>query len=167
MTTTSGTLRRTSRSLADGREIIYFDDTPDAPPRTVDDTRELDTNRSLYDALLQRYKEVGVAGGVGSTPVSIVDRADVPGGPYTPNLVYNLLIGFAIGLLGGVGVAIALEAMRMVEEGVASAADIDNAMVLGYKHPTGPLRTTDIVGLDVRLGIADRRGAGELERDLQ
>lgn len=43
----------------------------------------------------------------------------------------------------------------MVEEGVASAADIDAAMVLGYKHPTGPLRTTDIVGLDVRLGIAE------------
>jgi len=60
--------------------------------------------------------------------------------------------GFASSRLG---VAIALEAMRMVEEGVASAADIDNAMVLGYKHPTGPLRTTDIVGLDVRLGIAE------------
>ena len=41
------------------------------------------------------------------------------------------------------------------KEGVASAEDIDNAMVLGYKHPTGPLRTTDIVGLDVRLGIAE------------
>lgn len=60
--------------------------------------------------------------------------------------------GFASSRLG---VAIALEAMRMVEEGVASAEDIDNAMVLGYKHPTGPLKTTDIVGLDVRLGIAD------------
>jgi 3-hydroxybutyryl-CoA dehydrogenase len=57
--------------------------------------------------------------------------------------------------LGKTAVAIALEAMRMVEEGVASAEDIDNAMVLGYKHPTGPLRTTDIVGLDVRLGIAE------------
>jgi 3-hydroxybutyryl-CoA dehydrogenase len=51
--------------------------------------------------------------------------------------------------------AIALEAMRMVEEGVASAEDIDAAMVLGYKHPTGPLKTTDIVGLDVRLGVAE------------
>lgn len=60
--------------------------------------------------------------------------------------------GFASSRLG---VAIALEAMRMVEEGVASAEDIDAAMVLGYKHPTGPLRTTDIVGLDVRLGIAE------------
>ncbi|MHA7294870.1 3-hydroxyacyl-CoA dehydrogenase family protein [Arthrobacter sp. HLT1-21] len=60
--------------------------------------------------------------------------------------------GFASSRLG---VAIALEAMRMVEEGVASADDIDTAMVLGYKHPVGPLRTTDLVGLDVRLGIAE------------
>lgn len=66
-------------------------------------------------------------------------------------VVVNDAPGFASSRLG---VAIALEAMRMVEEGVASAEDIDNAMVLGYKHPTGPLRTTDIVGLDVRLGIA-------------
>lgn len=43
----------------------------------------------------------------------------------------------------------------MLEEGVASAEDIDNAMVLGYRHDTGPLRTTDLVGLDVRLEIAD------------
>ncbi|WP_394939929.1 3-hydroxyacyl-CoA dehydrogenase family protein [Psychromicrobium sp. YIM B11713] len=60
--------------------------------------------------------------------------------------------GFASSRLG---VAIALEAMRMVEEGVASAEDIDTAMELGYKHPMGPLRTTDVVGLDVRLGIAE------------
>ena len=43
----------------------------------------------------------------------------------------------------------------MVEEGVADAKDIDLAMELGYKHPSGPLKTTDIVGLDVRLGIAE------------
>jgi 3-hydroxybutyryl-CoA dehydrogenase len=67
-------------------------------------------------------------------------------------VVVNDAPGFASSRLG---VMLALEAMRMVEEGVASAEDIDNAMVLGYKHPTGPLRTTDIVGLDVRLGIAE------------
>jgi 3-hydroxybutyryl-CoA dehydrogenase len=50
---------------------------------------------------------------------------------------------------------LALEAMRMLEEGVASPADIDTAMTLGYRHPVGPLRTTDIVGLDVRLNIAE------------
>jgi 3-hydroxybutyryl-CoA dehydrogenase len=60
--------------------------------------------------------------------------------------------GFASSRLG---VAIALEAIRMLEQGVASAEDIDAAMVLGYKHATGPLRTTDVVGLDVRLGIAE------------
>lgn len=60
--------------------------------------------------------------------------------------------GFASSRLG---VALGLEAIRMVEEGVASAQDIDNAMVLGYKHPIGPLALTDIVGLDVRLGIAE------------
>ena len=67
-------------------------------------------------------------------------------------VVVNDAPGFASSRLG---VAIALEAMRMVEEGVATAEDIDAAMVLGYKHPTGPLKTTDIVGLDVRLGIAE------------
>ena len=60
--------------------------------------------------------------------------------------------GFASSRLG---VAIALEAMRMVQEGVASAEDIDTAMTLGYRHPVGPLKTTDIVGLDVRLAIAE------------
>ncbi|NGP07776.1 3-hydroxyacyl-CoA dehydrogenase family protein [Rhodococcus sp. 14C212] len=60
--------------------------------------------------------------------------------------------GFASSRLG---VAIALEAMRMLEDGVASAEDIDTAMTLGYKHPMGPLRTTDVVGLDVRLAIAE------------
>ncbi|MDQ0647516.1 3-hydroxybutyryl-CoA dehydrogenase [Microbacterium natoriense] len=64
--------------------------------------------------------------------------------------------GFASSRLG---VMLGLEAIRMLEDGVASAADIDAAMTLGYRHPTGPLRTTDIVGLDVRLGIAE-----ELER---
>jgi 3-hydroxybutyryl-CoA dehydrogenase len=59
--------------------------------------------------------------------------------------------GFATSRLG---VAIGLEGMRMFEEGVASAADIDKAMELGYRHPMGPLRLTDLVGLDVRLDIA-------------
>jgi polysaccharide biosynthesis transport protein len=71
--------------------------------------REVDTNRSLYDALLQRYKEVGVAGGVGTSAVSIVDRAEPPGGPYKPNLLLNLALGFGLGFLAGMAVAIALE----------------------------------------------------------
>lgn len=73
--------------------------------------------------------------GLGKTAVTV---ADAP--------------GFASSRLG---VAIALEAIRMVEDGVASAEDIDSAMVLGYRFPIGPLALTDIVGLDVRLGIAE------------
>lgn len=60
--------------------------------------------------------------------------------------------GFATSRLG---VALGLEAMRMLEQGVASAEDIDKAMSLGYNHPMGPLRLTDLVGLDIRLNIAE------------
>lgn len=66
--------------------------------------------------------------------------------------------GFASSRLG---VALGLEAIRMLEEGVASAEDIDTAMTLGYRHPMGPLRLTDLIGLDVRLAIAEH-----LEREL-
>jgi 3-hydroxybutyryl-CoA dehydrogenase len=64
--------------------------------------------------------------------------------------------GFATSRLG---VALGLEAIRMLEEGVATAADIDAGMVLGYRHPMGPLRLTDLVGLDVRLAIAEHLSA--------
>jgi 3-hydroxybutyryl-CoA dehydrogenase len=60
--------------------------------------------------------------------------------------------GFATSRLG---IALGMEAIRMVEEGVATPEDIDTAMTLGYGHPMGPLRLTDLVGLDVRLGIAE------------
>jgi 3-hydroxybutyryl-CoA dehydrogenase len=60
--------------------------------------------------------------------------------------------GFASSRLG---IVLGLEAMRMLEQGVASAEDIDHAMELGYNHPMGPLKLTDLVGLDIRLAIAD------------
>lgn len=100
---------------------------------------EIVRHEGLSEALLEQSR--GWVHALGKTPITVADSP-----------------GFASSRLG---VAIALEAMRMVEEGVASAADIDLAMELGYKHPTGPLKTTDIVGLDVRLGIAE-----QLERDL-
>ena len=75
--------------------------------------------------------------------------------------------GFASSRLG---VVLGLEAMRMVEQGVASPQDIDRAMELGYNHPMGPLKLTDVVGLDVRLGIAEylhRELGGEQYRPPQ
>lgn len=107
-----------------------------------------------------------------STPEPLVDEARdwVEALGKTPIVVKDAP-GFASSRLG---VVIALEAIRMVEEGVASAQDIDNAMVLGYKFPVGPLALTDIVGLDVRLGIAeylastlgDRFAPPQLMRDM-
>lgn len=67
-------------------------------------------------------------------------------------VVVNDSPGFASSRLG---VVLGLEAIRMVEQGVASPADIDRAMELGYNHPMGPLKLTDVVGLDVRLKIAE------------
>ncbi len=69
--------------------------------------------------------------------------------------------GFATSRLG---IALAMEAIRMVEEGVASAEEIDRAIELGYGHPMGPLRLTDQVGLDVRLAIAEHLTAELGER---
>lgn len=77
----------------------------------------------------------GLAQAIGKTPITVRDSP-----------------GFASSRLG---IALAMEAIRMVESEVASAEDIDTAMKLGYRHPMGPLELTDLVGLDVRLAIAD------------
>lgn len=92
-----------------------------------------------------------------ATPEDLVEQACVwvRALGKTPIVVHDSP-GFASSRLG---VLLGLEAIRMLEEGVAGAADIDAAMTLGYRHPIGPLRTTDIVGLDVRLGIAEELAA--------
>jgi len=85
------------------------------------------------DSVLERARAFATS--LGKTPIVVRD---------TP--------GFATSRLG---VVLGLEAIRMLEQGVASAEDIDRAMELGYNHPMGPLRLTDVVGLDVRLAIAE------------
>lgn len=93
--------------------------------------REVDTNRTLYDGLLQRLKEVGVAGGVGANNISVVDKAQVPLAPYKPNLGKNLGMGIAIGLLVGLMVAWLLE---YFDDSIRFADDVERetgAAVLG------------------------------------
>lgn len=88
-----------------------------------------------------------------STSESTVDRALALATMMKKSpIVVNDSPGFASSRLG---VILGAEAMRMLESGVASAADIDRAMELGYRHPMGPLKLTDLVGLDVRLAILD------------
>lgn len=94
---------------------------------------ELVTHERTAGFALERAREV--ARRMGKEPIVVRDSP-----------------GFASSRLG---VVLGLEAMRMLEEGVASAQDIDKAMELGYGHPMGPLKVSDLVGLDVRLAIAE------------
>jgi capsular exopolysaccharide synthesis family protein len=89
--------------------------------------READTNRQLYDALLQRYKEIGVAGGVGVNNISIVDPAQVPEFPSSPKLLLNLLASIAIGMMLGVGAALALE---QVDQTISDPREVESAIGL-------------------------------------
>ena len=73
--------------------------------------QEVDTNRALYDGLLQRYKEIGVANGVGVNNISIVDAANEPQKPSSPRLLINLFLSLLAGLVLGAGAALALEQM--------------------------------------------------------
>jgi 3-hydroxybutyryl-CoA dehydrogenase len=102
-------------------------------PVPASDLVEVVVGASTPEALVDKAREW--VQGLGKTAITVTDSP-----------------GFASSRLG---VALALEAMRMVEDGVASVEDIDTAMTLGYRHPVGPLRTTDLVGLDVRLAIAE------------
>jgi capsular exopolysaccharide synthesis family protein len=87
--------------------------------------REVDTNRQLYDGLLQRYKEIGVAGGVGVNNVSIVDAADVPEKPSSPRLGLNLLLGILAGI--GLGVLVVL-ILEQSDESIADPAEVQRLL---------------------------------------
>lgn len=87
--------------------------------------RDVDTNRALYEALLQRFKEVGVTGGVGTNNVSIVDPATVPTGPYSPNFRLNVMLALLGGLLVGVIAAVLLE---QLDEAAITPQDFQNKL---------------------------------------
>lgn len=115
--------------------------------------REVDTNRSLYDALLQRYKEIGVAGGIGTNLVSIVDQAQPSDFPYRPSLILNLLIGLVLGLVAGIGAALILEflndtvktqddvrdKLRLAALGVIPKKESDDSLAEELKDQTSPV----------------------------
>ena len=87
--------------------------------------REVDTNRQLYDALLQRYKEIGVAGGVGVNNISVVDTAELPSGPSSPKLLLNM----AIALVLGIGLsALAAFLLEQIDQGVTDPAQVEGAL---------------------------------------
>nr|WP_294811021.1 polysaccharide biosynthesis tyrosine autokinase [uncultured Sphingomonas sp.] len=89
--------------------------------------QEVDANRALYDGLLQRFKEIGVAGGVGVNNVSVVDSADVPQAPSSPRLMLNLVVALLVGLGLGALIAFALEQM---DEAIADPAEVERRLGL-------------------------------------
>lgn len=89
--------------------------------------QEVDTNRALYDGLLQRFKEIGVAGGVGVNNVSVVDAADVPQRPSSPRLMLNLALSVLAGLALGSVLAFALE---QIDEAIADPAEVERRLGL-------------------------------------
>lgn len=122
--------------------------------------REVDTNRQLYDGLLQRLKQIGVSGGVVSNNVSVVDAAEPPLYPYKPNLVFNLQIGLAIGLLVGISGVLVLE---FLDDSIKFPDDVERFLgvpLMGiipfYKEKRGD---RDAIGLqahsDLRSALAE------------
>lgn len=87
--------------------------------------RDADTNRQLYDALLQRYKEIGVAGGVGVNNISIVDDAQMPGAPSSPNWMLNLAVALLLGSVIGVGITVLLE---QLDQGISDPKVVEDAL---------------------------------------
>lgn len=83
--------------------------------------READTNRALYDALLQKYKEVGVAGGIGQSNVSLVDRAATPKGAFRPSMPANAGVGLIFGLALGIGLAFMI---HLLFDAITDPADV-------------------------------------------
>jgi capsular exopolysaccharide synthesis family protein len=87
--------------------------------------REVDTTRTLYDGLLERYKEIGVAGGITTNNISIVDRARPPGGPSKPQPMHNLTLAGGTGLAIGVALAFLLETL---DQAIRKPADVEGKL---------------------------------------
>lgn len=87
--------------------------------------QEVDTNRTLYDGLLQRFKEIGVASGVGVNNISIVDLAEIPQKPSSPRLLLNMLVSILAGVMIGAILAVALE---QIDEAISDPEDIERRL---------------------------------------
>jgi polysaccharide biosynthesis transport protein len=134
--------------------------------------QEVDTNRALYDGLLQRYKEIGVANGVGVNNISVVDTADEPQKPSSPRLLVNLVVSLLAGLTLGAVAAFVLEQM---DEAFGDPAEVERKLglpLLGSvpkvedgRSPRGELldRKSDLVdaylAISTNLGFTTEHGA--------
>lgn len=121
--------------------------------------REVQTNRQIYNDLLQRMKEVGVAGSIGTNNITIVDRAVIPYRKYKPDIKLNLLLGLTLGLVLGVGGAFLIEALednfKSVEEIEHTLHSVTLGMVPSVKEQRGIKYTAQIAMNDPRSAVAE------------
>jgi len=122
--------------------------------------RDVDTDRTIYNSLLQRLNEVGVTGGTGANNIAIVDRAEIPTTPFKPDLRQNLIIAVLLGLIGGVALAFFLEHL---DDTIRTPEDMERLTqlpVLGVVPKSAPPKTSErSLGLmahdDVRCSFAE------------
>jgi len=149
------------------KERIFREVDAAAPDHTILATNTSSISIERIAAAVRRPERV--VGMHFFNPVHIMALVEVVWGPETSEETRDAAVAFARRMgkepitvrdapgfaSSRLGIVLGMEAIRMVEQGVASPDDIDKAMELGYRHPMGPLRLTDLVGLDVRLGIAE------------
>lgn len=116
--------------------------------------READTNRQLYDALLQRYKEIGVASGVGVNNISIVDQADIPGQPSSPRLILNLILALIAGMGAGALLVFILEQTADAFDDPAQVSEELRIPLLGVTPRVSEDTTTDAI-LDRKSNLTE------------
>lgn len=117
--------------------------------------QEVDTNRALYDGLLQRFKEIGVAAGVGVNNITIVDTANVPEKPSSPKLLINLLVSMLAGI--GLGAALAF-ALEQLDEAIADPSEVQRRLglpLLGTVPKTAEDETPRDALLDRKSELVD------------
>jgi succinoglycan biosynthesis transport protein ExoP len=116
--------------------------------------RDAGTNRQLYDALLQRYKEIGVAGGVGVNNISVVDPVELPKKPSSPRLLLNLAIALIAGTLLGAGAALIVEQLDEAISDPAEVEDILNVPLLGTTPKLAEGDPVDVLA-DVKSALTE------------
>jgi polysaccharide biosynthesis transport protein len=123
--------------------------------------READTNRSLYDGLLQRYKEIGVSGAVGTNNISVVDKATLPRLPQSPSLPLNLILGLLTGLLLGIGLAYAFD---YIDDSFKTPEDVESAIGMSV---IGVIPRPDANSSVEEEAVSARSGISEAIRSLR
>ncbi|SMB22884.1 Exopolysaccharide biosynthesis protein [Sterolibacterium denitrificans] len=127
--------------------------------------REVDTNRQLYEGLLQRYKEVGVAGGVGVNNITVVDKAEVPLLPFKPKVMLNALIAAFLGLFGGIGLAFLFEHL---DDTIKQPEDLEKLLGLPVLGIVPAVKgTADGQELAVTENADPRSGFAEAHRSIR